>query len=225
MTVRHVQSVIDVPRQESHPSVPLAVLSPVQIGKYFQITPTGLLVTGEPDFDTCAGFGEMLRTFEVGLQFAIGDYARYVEGRFGEQASQILDATGWAEATLRVYTWVSGKVPAENRMVDRGLSFKHHMAVAGLSPSQQRKWLDHALGNGDGEPWSVNRLTAAVKAGADVTPTAWLVLATCTSERQQSKVMKLLELEGVACKTMERRTAASSQTHKQRPKALREART
>lgn len=196
--IQHLQSVVNVPKIEP---VNLAPLMTVPIGEHFKVTPTGLEIHGDPSFEICTSFCEVLRTFERSIQFCIGDFANYMEDRFGEQASQVICAeTGWSRETLRNYRWVSEKLAPEDRMIDRGLSFKHHMVVAALPPVQQRKWLDKAIGDGDGEPWSVSRLTIALKEGADIPVSSWRMMLVCSSERQRAKIAKYAELEGATVK-------------------------
>lgn len=198
--IQHLQSVASVPKPEP---VSLAPLMTVPIGEHFRITPTGLEVHGEPSFELCENFGELLRTMENSIQFARGDFQNYMEARFGEQAAQALDASsGWASSTCRAYRWVSERVAPEDRRIDQGLSFKHHMVVAALPPAQQRKWLDKAIGNGESEPWTVSRLTAALKVGADLPQTKWYVLVECRSEAKQQALLKKLELDGHQCKAV-----------------------
>lgn len=148
-------------------------------------------------------FGELLRTFERTLAFVIGDWINELEDRFGEESSQLIDATGWSESTVRVYSWTAKKVRAELRMIDAGLSYKHHQIVAALPPSQQKHWLTQALGNGEG-PWPVSRLEKAIKSGEDLLPTKWFVVVECKDASDQAALLKQLELNGRSCKTLER---------------------
>ena len=178
---------------------------PVGFGEFFHITPAGLLVQGAPSFDVCEMFGESLRTLDRGIQFALGDYFRYIEDRFGEQASQILDHTGWSESTLRTYRWTAEKIAVETRRMDR-LSYRHHQLVAALPPLAQRKWLTEAAeGNGDGKPWTTARLQQAIKAGSDLEITKWYLVTRCTSEAQRDELLKELEGRGFLCTATEKR--------------------
>ena len=111
--------------------------APVTLGPHFQITPAGLTVTGEPSFEQCQALWDGLTTLEKGIQFAIGDAMRYFKKRWGERAAQIVsDATGWSFSTLSNYEWVATHVAADNRMLDRGLSFRHHQVVAKYAPRE-----------------------------------------------------------------------------------------
>lgn len=186
----------------------------IGLGQYFRLTPNGLLVREirgrGPTFDDCHAMWLSLRTIEKGVQFAIGDAARYIRERFGEKADQILTAaTGLTASSLRAYEWASEKVPQEVRRLDV-LDYSHHQAVAALPPREQKKWLDEAA-KGDaetGEPWSVKRLKAAVKAGADVPVETWVLVVECESESKRDQLKIELEAKGYACHASEKRKAA-----------------
>lgn len=198
-----------------------AALQTVNLGEHFQVTPAGLVVIGNPSFNAFDSLGETLRTLDHSLQFTVGDFFREVEKRFGDEsglpldqqrASQILDHTGWSEATLRTYRWTSEKVPQAVRRMDV-LTYSHHQAVGKLSPKDQKKWLTQAAaGNGEGQPWSVNRLKAAIKAGVDVDTRTrrWLVLVDCGSEKQQRAIIREFEGRGLRCKAIESSKSAGS---------------
>lgn len=197
--VQHLQSVASVPQQ-----LLTAEFQPVNLGS-FRITPAGLTIDGEPDFESCEQLWSALRTLERSLQFAIGDAVNYFERRWGEKASQIVDATGLTLNSVKVYAWAAEKVPPQNRMLDRGLSFSHHLAVAALNSKEQKSWLKQALGRSGEEPWPVSRLKAAVQDGSDLAPEAWFVLVKCRSEEDQTAVQKKLELEGREVKAIAKR--------------------
>jgi hypothetical protein len=179
-------------------------LATVPIGKYFKITPHGLEIIGKPKLEHFAELGEMLRTFERCLQFVVGDYINALEDRFGEEASQVIDASGWTESTIKTYSWTARKVPATNRMIDAGLSYAHHQTVGALPPAEQRQWLKQALGNGDGQ-WSVSRLKSAVHQGSDLSPSHFWVMAQCKDQDDQAALLKTLEQQGRTVKAVERR--------------------
>lgn len=181
-----------------------SALVPVNLGEHFEITPTGLIVHGKPSFDLCEQLGGILRTLEKGIQFAIGDYCRYVEGRFGERASQLIDATGWAYETVRSYTWTAEKVSPDVRRLDT-LSFTHHQAVARLNPREQKKWLAEASAGDEGKPWSVARLKQAIKADADPPITEWVIVARFKSEAKRKEALSWLSGFGAVCSTSEKR--------------------
>ena len=171
----------------------------LDIGRHFQISPTGLLMHGKPSFDTWSDFGELLRVFDRSLQLAVGDWLNYGEAMFGEQASQVIDAETWSEATVRVYRWVAAKVPPQNRVaLNHGLTFGHLRAVAALEPAAQKTWLDKAQAGDDGAQWSITQLQRAMKASgtaADMAPAAAKneVHVTCESAADVDALCRQLE--------------------------------
>ena len=60
------------------------------------------------------------------------------------------------------YAWVAAKI--EICLRKQILSYKHHEAVAPLSPAEQKNWLAKAVANG----WSVRELRAAIKRCAEI---------------------------------------------------------
>lgn len=169
--------------------------APVIVDEFFLITPQGLQVRGEPDFNQCELFWKQLRSMEKGIQFAIGDAAKYLRKRFGDKADQIISAaTGWSHETVRAYEWTSDNVPAPVRQMDGPLTYSHHQAVGKLTPREQSKWLDKAAA-GDGEKhWSVSKLKSAMKdEGAEVS--YWLMVK-CKNATDRDKLQKRLESEG-----------------------------
>lgn len=171
-----------------------ADFAPVIVDEYFLITPQGLQVRGEPDFNQCELFWRQLRSIEKGIQFAIGDAAKYLRQRFGDKADQIISAaTGWSHETVRAYEWTADNVLPPVRHMEE-LTYSHHQAVGKLPPREQSKWLDKAAaGNGE-KPWSVSKLKAAMKdEGAEAS--YWLMVK-CKNAADRDKLQKRLESEG-----------------------------
>lgn len=178
----------------------------VNIGAHFQITESGLSVNGQPTFEQCEAMWSALRLMEKSLQFAIGDAIKYLEGRWGERAAQIIDAAGISFATARAYRWTATKVDESTRRMDV-LTYSHHQAVAKLPPREQRRWLDRAAAPVDkqeGEAWPVARLKAAIKSNTDAEPTAFFVLVRCVTVEARDRLQARLEAEGYVCKATER---------------------
>jgi hypothetical protein len=165
------------------------------------VGPTGLTVTGPMSLDEWAGIGELLRTLEHGLQWAIGDWICAGEGQFGDKAAQVLDHTAWSVKTTAVYRWAASRVPPENRRTD--LTFSHHLVIAELPVEQQREWLERAsrgtIGDGS-EPWSVERLKRemAVASVKDST-LRYLLVVDCKTEKAREKLKTKLERQGHLC--------------------------
>lgn len=178
----------------------------LQVNEHFRLTRDGLVITGSPSIEACQAFAPRLCMLEQSVQFAIGEFVLYCERMFGEQASQVIDHDVFSEETVRIYRWVAEKVAPENRLTDK-LSFRHHMAVAKLSPQLQRQWLKRALGQDEegGRAWPVSRLTAAIKAGTDGHVTALWLVVRCEDQKDLDSVRKQMEGQGRVCKITERR--------------------
>lgn len=157
--------------------------------EHFQISATGLKIKGDPTIPECETFLEMLKMFEHGIQLAIGDLVNYLEGAFGEKASQIVDQTGFSLSTVRVYSWVAKSVPEENRIP--GASFSHLMEVAAQPVEDQKKYLQQAVEN----KWSVSKLKQEV-AVAKGLKARWLLMIECDSEAELEALADRLEKDG-----------------------------
>jgi len=117
-------------------------------------------------------FGEKLQTYENAVQWAIGDWLNYGERTYGEEYAQAVEITGYKVKTLWQYAYVAKHVEYSTRV--EVLSHKHHEVVAGLTPDEQRFWLERAA-EGDGEKrWSVATLRAAIKDAAGKDFPSWL---------------------------------------------------
>ena len=183
----------------------------VVVGKGFKAGVNGLDIAGRPSFDAWAATGRTLRVIEKGAQFAIGDFLNYGEDRFGERASQIIDASeGWSEKTCSVYRWLSARIAKADRRMDR-LTIAHHLLVAALSPAKQRQWLTSAAADGE-EPWTVARLKAAIGNGDDAPPSAFWLLVLCESESDQSALEAQLQAQGRTTKAVVRRARKSDES-------------
>lgn len=175
----------------------------VSFTSHFRVTEVGLDIIGEPSYDECERLWKKLHKVRRGLQFAIGDAAKYIRGRFGEKADQILsDVTGWTPETLRTYEWTSESVAPANRRMDV-LEYSHHQAVARLAPRDQKRWLTKAAE--DETPWSVARLKKAVKHDVDAPVSMWVLVVYCDSEAKRDRLEREMISNGHAVKTGERR--------------------
>lgn len=192
---------------EQSPAEPLTVEAPndeqLAVGRWFHVSERGLSVQGKPSFEAWARCGRALRAAERGLGFAIGDYIILVEHHLGERASQLIDSSDWAEATVRAYRWLSESVLPENR--EPRLSIRHHQAVAKMPPAEQRHWLQKSIDGDNGEQWTSERLRKEIHAKTELVENAWFLTAEFQSAEDRDKVAKELELQGHACKTWARR--------------------
>lgn len=172
----------------------------IELGQHFKITPTGLAIVKKPSFDVCQDFGEMLRVVDRAVQFAVGDFINYIEAEFGEEASQIVDASDWSESTVRVYRWVAAKVEPHRRREE--LTFAHHQLVAELEPIEQVNWLERAATGSDGHSWSVSDFRKMLRAGANAAAAAqadrYFVQVEVDGEKEQDALLRQLDNLGYA---------------------------
>lgn len=100
----------------------------LQLAPCFKMTTKGLQITGNPTYSEWEAVGETLKFLESSIQFAIGDWLRYGEKRWGEKYAQAAEETGYSEKSLREYVWVANAVDMSIRMDN--LPFAHHQLVA-----------------------------------------------------------------------------------------------
>ncbi len=138
--VAHLQAQL-----EAHSSAVTASNSTLMVHD-FQLTPTGLIAPEQVSYEAWAQLGHLIFRLEGSIQWLIGDWLAYgVELRYGEMP-KIAEQFGRDEKTLHNYKQICQKVESTRRRVD--LSFGHHEAVQGLSPSQQISALAYAAEKG-----------------------------------------------------------------------------
>lgn len=109
-------------------------------------------LTVDPDitFDEWAGLMASTTRMAESVQWWLGDVYLFGEAKFGEEASQALDASGVAFKTIQNYAWVAKAIPAYAR-VD-GVSWSVHAELASLPESERDLLLAKAAENA----WTVN---------------------------------------------------------------------
>jgi hypothetical protein len=176
-------------------------LAPLRLGK-FRFDAQGMHVEGNPTLEEWGAGMQALQTMERGIQFFVGDMINWGQERFGEHAAQWVDARDWKEETVRAYTWVAKKVAPEDRMLDAGVPFAHHMAVATLPPREQRRQLKRVADSLETEnPISVGQLKADIKSGTDATPVSLWLTVSCKDQADLDQLKAAMEAQGRACKT------------------------
>jgi hypothetical protein len=122
----------------------VTALSPLGIpGK---LSPTGWAPPEDLTYEQWEYAGLAFRTFHKAVEFAIGDWIRVGEARFGEMYSQAVDAADYEGKTFRNWVWVAGKIEMSRRRDN--LRWSHHEAVAALPADQQDQFLDTAEAEG-----------------------------------------------------------------------------
>jgi hypothetical protein len=87
-----------------------------------------------------AAQGRWLGTIARGSGWWLGDWIRYGRARYGDKYRPAAEATGYDVQSLMNMAYVAGRFAPERRRAE--LSFSHHAEVAGLTPDEQKLWLD-----------------------------------------------------------------------------------
>ncbi len=112
----------------------------------FQFTPTGLIVEGQPTYETWAIVGCKLQYVEGAVHWWIGDWLNYGERAYGETYAQAIEETGHKYQTVANDKYVAGKIEVSHRR--ENVDWSTHAEVAALPPEQQDYWLDKAEAEG-----------------------------------------------------------------------------
>ena len=138
----------------------------------FCLTPTGLVVTGDPSFNDWDICGAHLQRMEGAVQFWIGDWLNYGEHAYGEKYAHAVNDT--QTETWMNYAWVARHVEISTRV--ENLSWSHHREVAKLheTPDVQRALLEQAVG------LSVTDFKALIRARLHDTKVAAIAAGTLT---------------------------------------------
>lgn len=125
----------------------------------FTLSPVGLISARSVSLDEWLDVGKALARVGSGVQWWIGDWLNYGEGRpeWGEKYEKAMEMFNMAEQTLKNMKWVSGAIELSRRRDN--LSWKHHATVAYCAPKDQCKLLGLALKSN----WSVAKLKAEMR--------------------------------------------------------------
>lgn len=107
----------------------------------------GMTLSEDLTFEEWSELGQQLQNMERSIMWWIGDWLRFGERKFGEEAAQaVQEKTGYGEDTVRVAVWVSERIDPVTRVTD--LTWSHHREVAGLEPKEQVELLKIAKTEG-----------------------------------------------------------------------------
>jgi N6-adenosine-specific RNA methylase IME4 len=109
---------------------------------HFQLTPTGLVVTGKPSFDEWQQCGDALVRMETASQWWLGDWLNAGAKRYHDKYDDAVAALPYERDTLKHYAYVARHVASCLRKHD--VPYKVHEEVASLPPEQQRAILQRA---------------------------------------------------------------------------------
>jgi DNA modification methylase len=113
-----------------------------QLAQYFQFTPIGMSILGNPGEDECLRAIRALRFVEEGVHWAVGDVAKYLEKNYGSTYTRLAEETGFSEETVRGDAVVADAIETARRRTV--LSWSHHREILGLEREDQDFWLDKA---------------------------------------------------------------------------------
>lgn len=106
----------------------------------------GLDILGKPSLRAWSVCGERLARLRTSVQWAMGDWALYGEGRgdWGETYAQAVNILQYSEQTILNYVWVCNRFEISRRR--EKLSFTHHSVIAAIAENAiQDKLLDLAI--------------------------------------------------------------------------------
>lgn len=105
----------------------------------FVMLPTSVAVTDDASYDQWADAFQWCQKVEKGSAFWVGDLLAYGD-KFGEEATQVLEATEYAEKTLSNAKYTCKAIPPERR--NANVPYAHHHEIAALpTEAEQDAWL------------------------------------------------------------------------------------
>ena len=118
----------------------------------FELTPTGLVISGAPSLAEWQACGARLRQVEGAIQFWIGDWVNYGHKAYGDKYVEAVDATGFDQRTIETYSYVAQNITITLRSVN--LPFSVHREIAPLPREKQVEIIRRAESGGSDRPRS-----------------------------------------------------------------------
>ena len=169
----------------------------------FRMTESGVIAAKTATYDEWAEAFGWAQRVEKSSQFWIGDLLAYGD-RFGEEASQVLESTEYAEQSCKNAKHVCSTIPPERRKP--GLGFSKHQEIAALpAEADQDYWLNKC----EEENLTREALRAQIKvaqAGAEGHVELWLTVK-CHDLADQEALAEKLRLEGRSVKMHSKKVA------------------
>lgn len=113
---------------------------------WYTITSKGLTITcpeDEVDWEMSRDLGRRLGKLRSTTLFAIADYCRFMEYKWGEKWTQLSGLfPDYSLRRLMNIQWTGNKVEKSRRRDNPNISFEHHSAVAALPPDDQDRMLN-----------------------------------------------------------------------------------
>lgn len=163
----------------------------------FDLTKTGAVPHGEPTYDEWQAAFEWAQKVEKASPFWIGDLLTYGD-RFGEMASQVLEATHYAVQTCKNAKHTCKMIPPDRRRP--GVPFAHHQEVAALKTVEEQ---DHWLEKCEAEGLTRDELRVQIKSAKSIEaghPVDLWLHVKCVDVATQTALAERLRLEGFSVK-------------------------
>lgn len=96
----------------------------------FRFTPTGLRIERWVTFEAWQDYGRKLQLADKGIQWALGDWIIFGEGKFKERAAQAVEFTGLKISTLQNYATVAKAIEKSRRRDSDVVDYSVHVEVA-----------------------------------------------------------------------------------------------
>ena len=134
--------------------------TPLLSTKHFLATPSGLVITGVPEFDEWHAVGTTLCAAAQSVQWCIGDWLNYggKQAQWGETYTEAVERFKRSYRTVRQAAHVSELIESGRRRPQ--LPWSHHAEVVSLDTVTADALLDRAVA----ENWSVREIREAVTA-------------------------------------------------------------
>lgn len=110
----------------------------------FTFTPTGLIIEPWVTYEAWVQYGRKLQLADKGIQWALGDWVIFGEGKFKERAAQAVEFTGLKIRTLQNYATVAKAIDESRRRDSDVVDFSVHAEVAQLPENEQERILSEA---------------------------------------------------------------------------------
>lgn len=164
----------------------------------FRLTKTGAHpTTDDVPYAQWAEATTWVQEVEEASPFWVGDLHLYGE-RYGEEASQVLKATEYAESTVKNAKHTCKMFPPEKRRAS--VPYSHHQEIAAVNDEAEREYW---LAKCEDENLTRDQLRVQIKAAksdaAGESVDLWLHVK-CTNFAQQQTLADRLRLEGFSVK-------------------------
>ncbi|RJQ39450.1 MAG: hypothetical protein C4555_03290 [Dehalococcoidia bacterium] len=107
---------------------------------HFRYTIKGLIVTGQPTFKACEEELYKLKKINTACQLWIGMLLNFMQDKWGEEYSQVLDVLDYTAGSLANMQSVARQFPPERWR--EGIPYSYYQAITSLDKEQQEKLLD-----------------------------------------------------------------------------------